>query len=410
MTDQESPESGHSLDEFLGEPTRDLNAWRWLWDRDVSFPVRSHRGFLGSIIVFLKRLFRPLVKVPQNDLWERQRAFNLILLEAVERLQIIEPLLPEVDRLRWQAQEFKDLTVYLSRFVRSGVDDIVSHNDALYSRVDQKLDRYRRETRRLWTSLGNTLTSAEQVEGESRSVPSAALAEAWREHRLLDLEDRRHRTPEEAGERIQVYLGHLPGSGRVLELGCGRGERLEALEAAGYEVSGVEVSARMASLCRDKGLAVEEGDLLEVLARQEADTLSAIVSLEVLGQLLPAAIEQLVRQAWRALRPGGVLVLEAPNPLSLVVAARSFWLDPTHRRPVHPESLEALLRGVGFDSVERLELRAFSSEERLPEIALDGLDDAGRELADRVNRLRDRLDDLVFGYQDYGLVGVKPAD
>ena len=32
------------IEDFLDEPTRDLEAWRWLWAGDHRFPVRSHRG------------------------------------------------------------------------------------------------------------------------------------------------------------------------------------------------------------------------------------------------------------------------------------------------------------------------------------------------------------------------------
>src|SRR5690242_11944041 len=80
--------SAPSIDDFLGEPPRDLSIWRWLWLGDHQFPIRSHRGVLGRLVVALKRLLRPLVKVPQNDLWERQRAFNLILLEHFDRLEL----------------------------------------------------------------------------------------------------------------------------------------------------------------------------------------------------------------------------------------------------------------------------------------------------------------------------------
>ena len=76
-----------SLDDFLGEPTRDIQDWRWLWSGDHAFPIRSHRGLLGRFLIAVKRLFRPLVKTPQNDLWERQRIFNLILLEHLDRLE-----------------------------------------------------------------------------------------------------------------------------------------------------------------------------------------------------------------------------------------------------------------------------------------------------------------------------------
>src|SRR5262245_7061169 len=71
------------IEDFLDEPTRDLEAWRWLWTEDQRFPVRSHRGLVGRALVLWKRLFRPLVQVPQNDLWDRQRVFNLILLERL---------------------------------------------------------------------------------------------------------------------------------------------------------------------------------------------------------------------------------------------------------------------------------------------------------------------------------------
>ena len=94
--------------------------------------------------------------------------------------------------------------------------------------------------------------------------------------------------------------------------------------------------------------------------------------------------------------------------LSLVVAARNFWLDPTHRRPIHPESLHLLYELAGFDPIERLDLRPFPDAERLPEIDLARLPEEQRRLADRVNRLRDRLDELLFGFQDYGMVGTKP--
>ena len=90
-----------------------------------------------------------------------------------------------------------------------------------------------------------------------------------------------------------------------------------------------------------------------------------------------------------------------------MVAARNFWLDPTHQRPVHPESLKLLFELAGFDSVERLDLRPFPDRERLPEIDLAQVPTEQRQLAYHVNRLRDRLDELLFGAQDYGMVGRK---
>jgi O-antigen chain-terminating methyltransferase len=165
----------------------------------------------------------------------------------------------------------------------------------------------------------------------------------------------------------------------------------------------------MVQLCRERGLAAEVGDLFEALSRVEEGSLGGVVSFHVIEHLPPGALDRLVRLAYRALRPGGVLILETPNPLSVVVAARNFWLDPTHVRPVHPESLRLMYELAGFDPIERLDLRPFREADRLPEIDLARLPEDQRPLADQVNRLRDRLDDLLFGFQDFGMVGRKPA-
>jgi SAM-dependent methyltransferase len=387
-----------SIDDFLVDPTRDLEDWRWLWSGDQAFPIRSHRGLLGRLLVGIKRLFRPLVKVPQNDLWERQRTFNLILLEHLERLEAAR-----ADHLRRiEYQEALD---------SEGIHEVMRHNDALFARADQKLDRYRREARDLLGSLGAALAAVQSApQGSEEAVE--AVSRAHEEHGYLELERRYRGTEEEIRERIaayQPYFAGLPAGSPVLDLGCGRGEALALLQDWGLAGRGVDSSARMVQLCRDRGLAAEVGDLFAVLAGVEAGSLGGVVSFHVVEHLPAGALDRLVRLAYRALAPGGALILETPNPLSMVVAARNFWLDPTHIRPVHPESLKLMYELAGFDPVERLDLRPFPGDDRLPEIDLAKLPDDQRPLADRVNRLRDRLDDLLFGFQDFGMVGRKPV-
>ncbi|HEY8021140.1 MAG TPA: class I SAM-dependent methyltransferase [Thermoanaerobaculia bacterium] len=383
-----------TLDDFLDEPSRDLADWRWLWKEDREFPIRSHRGALGKLLVLWKRATRPFVKAPQNDLWDRQRSFNLILLEHLERL--------DADRARHH-----DRIAYLEALAFEGVTELMHHNDALFSRVDQKLDRYRREARDLLGSLSGALAVAEQ--GTPGSL--ADLSRAREEHSYFELERRYRGTEEEIAERLSRYLPYLTGitgKGPVLDLGCGRGEALAILAARGVPASGVDGSARMVALCREHGLDAAEGDLFERLAAAPEKSLGGVVSFHVIEHLPAPSLDRLVRLAFRALMPGGVLILETPNPLSLVVAARNFWLDPTHRRPIHPDSLHLLYELAGFDPIERLDLRPFPDAERLPEIDLARLPEEQRHLADRVNRLRDRLDELLFGFQDYGMVGTKP--
>ena len=431
--DPSEPPVESSIERFLGAaPTQELADWRQLWEADRAFPVRSHRGLLGRLVVAFKRLLRPLVKLPQNDLWERQRTFNLVLLNMQEarqdrldrhrdqlkdlheaRKELLHDLRQVRDDLLRDIRNHERRIIDLEGVRKEGMEQIMRHVDALFAVVDQKFDRYREDNLQIWSRLGSLLAVAEGAEaraaGSREPISPPALAAAWRERQYLELEERFRGVEEEIARRVAIYLPHLERGGEVLDLGCGRGELLALLGERGVEARGIDSSDEMVRRCREQGLAAENADLLEALERTAEGSLGGVISLHVIEHLPAAALPRLAALAWRALRPGGVLILETPNPLSLVVAARNFWLDPTHQRPVHPKMLAFCLEQAGFDPIERLDLRPFADDQRLPELAPAELAEELRPLAEQINRLRDRIDDELFGFQDYALVANKPA-
>lgn len=395
MGAQSEPRRSPRIEDFLETPTRHLTDWHWLWTGNHGFPIRSHRGIWGRILVAFKRILRPFVKTPQNDLWERQRIFNTVLLEHLMDL-----------RQRTEDERHEHRIRHLEAFMDEGLKEVARHNDALFARVDQKMDRYRRDAGDLMKSLGSALAVVESSEPQASSA--TVLSKARQELSYLELENRYRGTREDIEGRLRVYLDRLENQSPILDLGCGRGESLEVFKAHGLTARGVDGSAEMVEQCRRKGLEAVEGDLFDHLAAAEPEGLGAVVSFHVIEHLDVESLDRLVRLAFRALRPGGLLILETPNPLSVVVAARNFWLDPTHRRPVHPETLRLFYELAGFEEIELLPLRPFPKEDRLPEIDLRGLSAEQQDLADRFNRLRDRLDDVLFGEQDYALIGRRP--
>jgi SAM-dependent methyltransferase len=154
---------------------------------------------------------------------------------------------------------------------------------------------------------------------------------------------------------------------KAVDLGCGRGEWLEILAENGFSALGVDRDDGMLAACRERGLASEKEDAIECLKRLP-DASMAIVSGFHIAEHLPFAdLRKLVEESARVLKPGGLLILETPNPENLRVAGTSFYLDPTHERPLPPDLLKFLAQYYGFARIkivrlqESAELRAKAS-------------------------------------------------
>lgn len=150
----------------------------------------------------------------------------------------------------------------------------------------------------------------------------------------------------------QVYLSYFAGRTRVLDLGCGRGEFLELLHAAGVDARGIDLSAESVARCGAKGLDAEVADLFAYLAAQPEASLGGIFCAQVVEHLPPERLPDLIRLAARCLEPGGVIAIETPNPECLAIFATHFYLDPTHTRPVPHTLLVFYLEEFGVGNIE----------------------------------------------------------
>jgi SAM-dependent methyltransferase len=153
--------------------------------------------------------------------------------------------------------------------------------------------------------------------------------------------------PELIREARAFYVPMFDGCESVLDVACGRGEFLDALGRG----SGVDIEERMVASAREAGHEVVLGDAFDHLQRNRL-AYDGIFSAHFIEHLPYERAADLVRLAWEALRPGGVLVICTPNAASLPTLQRQFWWDATHVRMYDVELLRFMLIGVGFGEVE----------------------------------------------------------
>jgi SAM-dependent methyltransferase len=148
-------------------------------------------------------------------------------------------------------------------------------------------------------------------------------------------------------DRQRQYLPLFAGCGPVLDIGCGRGEFLELLQEAGIDGRGVDVNPEMVAHCQGQGLKAVQADAFAHLESLPDGSLAGIYMAQVVEHLPPPRISKLLKSARDKLSWDGVLIAETPNPVC-EPAMRTFWIDPTHIRPVHPELLRFLGEEAGF--------------------------------------------------------------
>jgi O-antigen chain-terminating methyltransferase len=229
---------------------------------------------------------------------------------------------------------------------------------------------------------------------------AGAAARAAGDAAYTAFENRFRGSREEIRERLRGYVPLFSGLVPVVDLGCGRGEFLELLKEAGLSARGVEGNANVVRECREKGLDVVSGDLVDFLREQKAGSVGGVFAAQVAEHLPPSVLTSMLAEAHRALRAGGLLLLETVNPRSVVGLLEVFNRDLTHERPLHPDTLSFLAAAAGFTDV-RVELRTpVEASSRLQPIPGEGLPERA---AAALNENVERLNAFLYGPLEYVL-------
>lgn len=195
-------------------------------------------------------------------------------------------------------------------------------------------------------------------------------------------------------EHLPLFI-NLPEALRslpVLDIGSGRGEFLQLLKDQGINGIGIDTNEAMIDHIHSQGIWAINVDALDYLRTTEPDSIAAITGFHIVEHLEPRYLLELIREAYRTTAPGGFVLFETPNPHSLSVGANTFYLDPTHERPVPFELLQFMLEYCGF-STETTFLHPITNP-----ITLDDTPSVKQ------------LGATIYGFADYSIVARKSSE
>ncbi|MCK4761900.1 MAG: class I SAM-dependent methyltransferase [Candidatus Aminicenantes bacterium] len=287
-----------------------------------------------------------------------------------------------------------------------------NHSTGVFKSLQWKIEKMEAEYSHVKTLLSNFITLEASLQrlidtvdkksgaGEETSSGLKEIKKQLSVYQYSDFEQRFRGGAEEVKEKLKQYLPVFDTADNILDIGCGRGEFLELMQQEGQKARGIDISASMLKEAAEKGLQCEKTDALQYLNRQPDASFGGIFSAQVIEHLQPEYLRDLVRESFRALQKDSPILLETINPLSLFALSNIYFLDVTHRKPLHPEYMRYLLESSGFSDV-RIIYSGDLSEEQLVEAGPD------QPLAKEFNTNVDKLNKMLYFSPVYAVTGIK---
>jgi O-antigen chain-terminating methyltransferase len=367
-----------------------IGAFNWMRQRAVNVST-------GNTLSFLVAELAELRATSAQD--ERRAAAAESAIEAA--INDLRRVIPSAEEHQMTARRLADVEAAVHES-GTGIQSLVARHSAEIAALTTRLQHTetrllteQRHTSALRRELarardGDTSTGYESPEPLARDVSELyARFEAAFRPSDAELEQR-------FADYLDLLEGLSGGTHPLIDLGAGRGEFVEMLTAKGIPARGVDLNPDAVEEAKSNGRPVELDEAVGYLSRLDSESVGAVSAFHVIEHLDPETVLHVLDESLRVLRPGGLLILETPNPTNLTVGAAAFYHDPTHLRPVTPTYLEFLVRDRGFTDVQTRFLHP------LPEYALDIAVDGPAGPATKM--LLDDLRWALKGPQDFAVI------
>jgi len=368
---------------------RDFSYINSNWDiHNNNYFISSHHPHIGKFLIKARQMVHGEVRRYVDPMISRQTEFNS------STVRIITQASQRYAELTHNQQKLETAFSTFKQESDKKIADCITKKELL-TQMDEDIHA------RAW--LAHVLEERVQKGLAQKSAPQSS--KEYVNYFLFEEQFRGSR--EEIKQRQLTFLPYFEKCSRVLDIGCGRGEFLEILKDHDIGGIGVDSDPDMVAYCRSCQLDVELSDAIAYLETLEDKSLDGIFIDQVVEHLEPDYLIRLLVLGYQKLKYGYYIVVETVNPLSFVSLV-NFYIDLTHKRPVHPETLQYLLSAVGFREREKKFFSPVSDEGRLKtfEVTTD-LNETERKNIEVYNHNVEMLNMVLFGAQDYSVVAKK---
>ncbi len=374
--------------DFINQVLADLSQW----PRHLA----QHRQQLETLIESARQ--------DAVNIDERLAAAQEQLSANDEQLRISDEQLRAIDE-QLRSEQQRDRNEIHAQMV-TGAERAKRQSEVLLQRVEERLREFTHRLQQTRTEIvlqerrvSPLLQEARQrhptTPSDGLPLPPAVVNETHHELDALyaSIEDQFRGNRADIKEAMRFYVPYIhraTGGGAVVDLGCGRGEWLEVLKEERLPARGVDQNQVFIEQCRTLDLEVVPSDVIDYLRSLPDSSLRAITAFHLVEHLPFPALMTLLDEILRTLMPGGLVILETPNPENLVVGGCNFYLDPSHHHPLPSPLLHLLVESRGFSRTEIVKLHA---------------NDAAR--VQESSELALRFNNFMFGHLDYAVIGWK---
>ncbi len=386
-----------------------------IYHMNTDYPLPAGRGLPGKIELFMKKLVRKMIRPILFFIVARQNEFNASVTASINALynneQITDGFMRRQESYNANLEQLKGQVALLqaelegmkqaNAMVCNELESMKQANAGLNAEVCNELKNLQQRN----LKYDEKLEKIDKINAEVFDELSLLKKAEDDVYSILDyekFESHFRGSKEDIKNRQRIYIPYFQGKGNIVDLGCGRGEFLELMKESNISAVGVDTYAAFVTECQKKNLNVVNGDALEYIEQQEAESFGGIFAAQLAEHLKTTDLVRLCRAAYDKLQFGGHFILETPNPTCLAIYTNFFYVDPTHIKPVHPMTLEYILRDAGFTSIEVLFTDSSRVGYRLPLLDMEDMSNL-QEVNDSINK----LSDLLYGSQDYAIIATK---